>query len=332
MQVNKEVSVAVHRLDIRLERNNLEKKHSDLALVKRVALGDKKARKELTEKVHDTVHMTNNRFCKLYCLSHRYEYACTIDKAWGRPAKEAPLCEWGNASYTWMLDDLTKIERLKRFQGYGQGGLKSYIGKIVYSLPFRERWRDWRFGKRIKVPTYIRELDADAGKIFLLIRSGDELANIAQRLNRQPHEVEDIASQIVAELIRRHRLYLLDPPKTVSLSGAAEHDPFGKGDDEESYQLEKEIPSYDTPPEERDAHERIKKAWETLNAEERFVLEAMKVDGLSARAVLDSLQHFNITIKKGVAPERTTQQQVYYFFRKSWGKLTKNSGLFSQKE
>jgi len=331
MQVNKGVSV-LHRLETRSDQNDLEKKHSDVGLVKRVALGDKKARKELTEKVHDIIHMTNNRFCKLYCLSHRYEYVCTIDKAWGMHTKDASLCEWGNASYAWMLDDLTKIERLNRFQGYGQGGLKSYIGKIVYSLPFRERWRDWRFGKRIKVPAYIRELDVDAGKIFLLIRSGDDLANIAQRLNRKQHEVENIASQIVAELIQRHRLYLLDPPKTISLSGATEHDPFGKSCDEESYQLEKEIASYDTPPEELDAHERIKQAWETLSAEERFVLEAMKVDGLSAKTVLDSLQHFNISIKKGIAPELTTQQQVYYFFRKSWEKLTKNSGLFSQKE
>jgi len=330
MHVNKDVNVVTHSLDVRSQQNSLETKHKDVELVKRVVLGDKKARKELTDQVHNTINMTNSRFCKLYCLNHRYEYVCTIDKAWGRHAVDATLCEWGNASYAWMLDDLTKTERLKRFQGDGQGGLKSYIGTIVYSLPFRERWRDWRFGKRIKVPTYIRELDGDAGKIFLSMRSGDDLANIAQRLNRKQEDVENVASQIVAELIQRHRLYLLDPPKMVSLSGAAEHDPFGKAVDEEFYQQEKEIASYDTPPEELDAHERIKKAWETLNAEERFVLEAMKVDGLSAKTVLNSLQHFNISIKRGIAPEQTTQQQVYYFFRKSWEKLTKNSGLLSQ--
>jgi hypothetical protein len=217
-----------------------------------------------------------------------------------------------------MLDDLTHERRLLRFQGRNGARLYDYLYSIANSLPFYERWKDWRFGRRVYVPTYIREMGPTAVKVFLELRAGSTIAHIAQKLNQPEAEVERRCHAIIVALTRRNRLHLLDPPRTVSLS-EPEGEPGGAAD---HHRHERDIPVYDEPLEDRETRQKLKRAWERLTALEQFVLEAMLIDGEDAEQVLEALQRVGISIKKGVAPKDLNRQQLYYFRRKAFLKLS----------
>ena len=161
----------------------------DVSFVKNVVLGDEEFRKILNKRIHPMIMATNQRVCKTYCLLNRYEYKCTIDDSWSKNDVRSLLCEWGNASYAWILEDLTNKKRLMNFKGVNGVLIEAYFGSIVHSVPFLERWREWRFGGRIKVPKYIQSLHECASKVFFKMLEKDVVPNIAQQLNLSEGQV-----------------------------------------------------------------------------------------------------------------------------------------------
>ena len=288
--------------------------HEHLQLARIAAQGDPAARKIVNEMIHNIISYQTDRFCKRFCRENQFYYVCTLARPWNSAPKDAPLCEWGNASYAWMLEDLANANRLRQYEGKHGARLSDYIYRIANSLPFYERWKDWRFGRKVHVPTYIQDLSPEAHKVFHALRSGDAIANIAQRLGKSVSEIEALSQRIIILLTQKNRLHLLDPPNTVSLSD------MHKSDDEDA--AEADLPFFDMDPAQQETHDQLWQAWKKLSAVEQFVLEAMLIDEQDANDVLNALKKLDIAIADGVAPQQTNRQQLYYFRRKTLAKLT----------
>ncbi len=286
---------------------------ADLALVERVLAGDRVARGQITQLVDAIIKYQNQRLCKKYCHGNYRHHQCTLRIDWHHVAHEAPLCEWGNAGYAWMLEDLTRETRLRRYDGRNGAGLKDYMFQIANSLPFFERWKDWRFGRRVHVPTYVRELGPGADRVFYGMVDGEDLAHLAQHLQFSLDQVQAYARQIILELTRRNRLYLLDPPKTLSLTGMHSYDLEDDSD-------QADIATWDSSAEDEQMRARLQQAWAQLTAVEQFVLEAMLVDETDAHEVLAALERLGLTLEEGGAP--LDRQRLYYFRRKTLAKLS----------
>lgn len=285
-----------------------------LDLARRAAAGERKAQRAVNEIAHPVIEFQTDRFCKRFCRENRYLYRCSLRKPLAGAAADAAACEWGNASYGWMLDDLCKPERLQKYEARNQASLFDYLYSIANSLPFYERWKDWRFGRRQQVPTYIRELGEHASAVFYAMRGNQPMAQVAQTVGLDRMQTEALAGDIVLELTRRHKLYLLDPPREVSLSLVS-----AVGDGESSHQMD--IAVEDTRIEQDEVSDRLRRAWSKLDAVEQFVLEAMIIEEQDAEDVLAALQTLDISIKPGVAAADTDRQQLYYFKRKALSRL-----------
>ena len=295
---------------------------SDICLAQRAVDGEAQARQQVSQLAEPIINYQTSRFCKRFCNDQRFYYRCTLPVPWGNPPEDALLCEWGNASYCWMLDDLTNGNRLRRFKGDQASGLKGYLFAIANSIAFYERWKDWRFGRRVYVPTYIQALDPDAVKVFFAMQAGNEIAFIAQKLAKPESTIKSIAHRILIELTKRNRLHLLDPPHIVSLTGLRSD----SDDQENEYELQGDIPSHDTAPEENETREQLAHAWQQLSAVEQFVLEAMVIEQQDAVDVLAGLSRLNVSVVEGVAADKVDRQQLYYFRRKTIAKLAKLMG------
>lgn len=288
-----------------------------LQLAQQAANGDKDARAVINQLIHHIISFQTSRFCKRFCRDNKYQYRCTLPGGWGTPPRDAVFCEWGNASYGWMLDDLTNRNRLLQYSGKHGARVNDYIYYIANSLPFYERWKDWRFGRKVHVPTYIQELCPAASKVFYGLRAGEEIPAIAQKLGMSEHDAEQLCQRIIIILTQRNRLHLLDPPGAVSLTESANN---GKDDhDPESGQVD--IPSFDEAPELQESKRKLAQAWDKLSPVEQYVIEAMQIDEQDASDVLHALQKMAISIKPGVAANDTSRQQLYYFRRKTLAKL-----------
>lgn len=295
-----------------------------LALATRAAEGNPAARKQINDIAHPMIAYQSCRFCKQFCYDHKYRYACTLTKPWGNPPAGAALCEWGNASYGWMLDDLTSPERLRKFEGRHNARINDYIYRIANSLPFYERWKEWRLGKRLHVPTYIQSLHDDASAVFIGLYKQNTAAQIAQKHSLDEQLVTSLVDQIIILLTQRNRLHLLDPPRTLSLSGLNDH-----GDDDAATDtpLQADIPWFDSDPGDTEIAEDLRAAWRQLSTAEQFVIESMLIDEQEAVDVLAALSKLDITICDGVPADQTTRQQLYYFRRKTLVRLAKLSGV-----
>ena len=295
------------------DKPNIE---DQLVLAKAAASGKKHARQEVNKLSQSLIDYHTNRYCKRFCSENQHLYRCTLKPPLGSVRKDVAWCEWGNASYTWMLNDLTHENRLLKYQGINGASLFDYFYQIANSLPFYERWKDWRFGRRIHVPTYIKALSPDAGKVFLSLRSGDNIAMIAQKLCLAAEEVESLVHSIVCLLTEKKRLYLLNPPSTISMSETADDT------HNQTQENQPELASHDESFEVLEDKQRLYKAWSKLDAVEQFVLEALLIEEQDAEDVLGALIKLNLSIKSGVSPQQTNRQQLYYFRRKSLEKLT----------
>lgn len=294
----------------------LQSKDADkgLSLVQRALAGDRYARKDISNLVHPIIQTQCDRFCKRFCYDNRHQYRCSLLKPWGSVPAEAALCEWGNGSYAWMLNDLTRDARLQRFAGRHGSSLRHYLYVIANSLPFYERWKDWRFGRNVHVPAYIKEMAPLAAKIFLALRSEQDVLAIAQKLACQETIIEDLVHRIIIELTRRNRLHLLNPDKTYSLT---------QWDSEQETPVQADIADAGLDLEEIELQTHVQQAWRELSAVEQFVLEASIIEERDASVVLAALKKLNIAIAGGVAPEKTDRQQLYYFRRKTLAKLAR---------
>ncbi len=290
-----------------------ENNRQQIELARRAARGERDAQQAVNEIAHPLIRFQTDRFCKRFCRDNRFQYRCSLAKPVGSVAADAALCEWGNASYGWMLDDLCKPRRLQKYQGRNQASLFDYLYSIANSLPFYERWKDWRFARRQQIPTYIRELGEQAVAVFYALRANQSAAQIAQSLGLGQEQVEALTSEIVLQLTRRRRLYLLDPPREVSLSVV------GANNDNSPHQHD--LPVDDGEVEKQELRERMSAAWSKLDATEQFVLEAMIVEEQNADDVLQALRALDVSIKPGVDAVQTSRQQLYYFKRKALSKL-----------
>ena len=295
----------------------LNEQHLELA--KLAAKGDTAARAEVNHLAHPIIGFQTKQFCKRFCRENRFRYICTLTDSAAIPPRDAVLCEWGNASYAWMLDDLTGAGRLLQYAGTNGARLNDYFYHIANSLPFYERWKDWRFGRRVHVPTYIKELFPEAGRIFFALRAGDNVAEIAQKLSRAEAQVEEMCQTVIMVLSQRKKLHLLDVPVTVSLTG-------DQPDEQDTETAQCDIPSYDEAPEQLEQRHRLAEAWAGLSPVEQYVIEAMVLDEQDATDVLRALQAMGISIKVGVSPEDTNRQQLYYFRRKTLARLAELLG------
>ncbi len=289
-------------------RNHSDQK--ELAVL--AATGDQDAQRKVNEIAHPLIDFQTNRFCKRYCRQNQYQFRCSLSQPIGSARADASLCEWGNASYGWMLDDLCKSGRLQKFEGRNQASLFDYLYTIANSLPFYERWKDWRFGRRQQVPLYIRELGEQAAAIFYALRLGQSVATMAQTLHLAIGKTEVLINQIVLELTRRHKLFLLNPPHEISLTGS-------QVDEEDSHQ--QDVAVDDEAIEVQQQRELLRQCWAELDATEQFVLEAMIIEEQDADNVLKALRTLDISLKKGVSADQTNHQQLYYFKRKTLSRL-----------
>ncbi len=288
---------------------------NDVELAKCAATGDSEARARVNQIVEPIVVFQNERFCKRFCADNRAKFVCTLSPDWGRSERDGLYCEWGNAGYEWMLNDLTGTKRLTRFEGRDGASLFSYVYTIANSLAFYERWKDWRFDRRDYVPVYITRLSPLAARIFRGLRAGEEPAAIASDIARDELWVENMAEQIILELTKRKRLHLLQPVTMLSLSEV-----------ENVRAVDMQSQANDgASPEAIVEKDELKKAWRSLDRLEQFVLEAMLVEKQEAEDVLHALQLMNLSVDQD-APERMNRQKLYYFKRKSLAKLARLMG------
>lgn len=284
------------------------------ALIQDAIAGDKAARGRVSALSDPIIRWQNERFCRRFCKENRFRYRCSLSKPLSGAPSNAALCEWGNGGYAWMLDDLTHNRRLATFTGEGGATLYDYLATIANSLPFYERWKDWRFGRRIYVPTYVQALGDEAKSIFYALRQGDPLALIAQNLGLALARVEELSQAIVIKLTEHQRLYLLQPVTLRSLCETTADEQFQAG---EEMDLADPAPG----PEQLLESAQFKLAWQRLDAVEQYVLEALLIDNLDANDVLVALQQLDIAIHPKTAAADTDRQQLYYFKRKALVKL-----------
>ena len=286
-----------------------------LELARQAAQGLAPARAQVNDLVQPIIDFQTSRFCKRFCRENRFRYQCTLSTPYGSAPKGANFCEWGNASYGWMLDDLTNSKRLNKFQAREGSSLYNYLYQIANSLPFYERWKDWRFDRKVYVPSYIQQLGPIAAKAFLALRAHQNIELIAQSLGENTATVENICQQIIMLLTQKKRLHLLNPPENISLTQ------YASDTDEQDSSKQMEIASYDEPLEQTENKKQLNDAWQQLSGVEQYVVEALVIEDQDASDVLGALTVMGVSIKDGVTPEQTNRQQLYYFRRKALAKL-----------
>ncbi len=287
---------------------SIDNPQTQIELARQAAKGQVAARKKINAIAEPMIQYQNNRFCKRFCKENQFRYQCTLTPPLGTQNKNHHLCEWGNAGYGWMLNDLTNEQRLLKYEARNGASLFDYLYQIANSQPFYERWKDWRFGRRVHVPDYIKCLSPDAARIFLLMRANENIENISQTIQLSIKKTEDLCRQIVVELTKRKRLYLLNPVTTDSLSQQADT-------------ADQDVAVYDETAELQQQKQQLQQAWNELDAIEQFVLEAMLIDDEDAEDVLAALRRLNQPIKKNVPADKSNIQQLYYFRRKTLQKL-----------
>lgn len=306
----------------------------DRDLARAATQGNAIARGEINRRVHPLILARIEQLCKKYCHDLRFNHICTLDRAWGLTTSNAPLCEWGNGGYEWTLQDLTKASRLLRFKGDGGASLEAYWGTILRSGPFQQRWQAWRFGGRQRAPSYLQDLDADAPRLFYLMRKGQDVALMAQALKRPEIEVADLARRLVIALTMHKALHLLQADHEVSLTGLVVAADTAAAD---SKPPQTDLPSLDTPPEDMEMFLLLQKGWADLDPVEQFVLEAMIIEQQDALAVLAALEAEGHTLAapgkdRGRNPRLAAgaaekRQQLYYFKRRALAKLANLAGI-----
>jgi hypothetical protein len=215
-----------------------------------------------------------------------------------------------------MLNDLTIEKRLTRYQGTDGARLQDYIYRIANSLPFYERWKDWRFGRRIRVPDYIKDIDPNAAKVYLAMRSEENSELIAQKSGLSLEEVDNIAQKIIIVLTKKHRLHLLNPDREFSLAETHNDDTTASSDSGET-----DIAVFDPDPEHEQRAITLHSAWQELSPVEQFIIEALVIEEQDANDVLTAIKKLDIQINAKVSANDTDRQQLYYFRRKTLAKL-----------
>ena len=261
-----------------------------------------------------------NSLCKKFCFDNRYQYQCTIDKSWHKSPSNAVLCEYGNGTYDWMLVELSHLKSSNDKKNITITFLEGYYRKIVSSSIFFERYKNWRFQRRIRVPDYIKILDKDACKVFWGLYDQDVIENIAQKLKRKECEIKNIVNAIYVELHKRKRSYILSKNTEFSLDDEYVWDEYN-GD-----ALKSALNDHSSV-ENITLKGDVMNAYKRLNWKEQYILDVMVIDELSASAVLQLLREQSISLDDKVSSDDLNIQHVYYFLRKTIIKLKQTSRI-----
>ncbi len=291
-----------------------EKNKENIKLAQEAADNDVPARKKVNRLIEPIIHYQTNRFCRRFCKENQSRFRCTLRSPTGSPPADASLCEWGNGSYAWMLDDLSNSNRLKKYRANNNATLFDYCYVIANSLPFYERWKDWRFGRKIYVPSYIQALGKQAVTVFYALRTQQSLEHISQNLSQSLSKTRETSREIIKLLTRKNKLYLLNPSRNISLTQ-------DDNDDIAQSSVESEIATSDEPIESYEENLLLSKAWKKLDPIEQYVIEALVIEEQDADIVLNSLMKLDISFKTGIAAEDLDRQQLYYFRRKTLARL-----------
>ncbi len=280
--------------------------------------GDVNSRKHINSVAHPFIDFQTDSFCRRFCQNNYRQAKCTLSPPQGNyPAAKRHniLCDKANASYAWMLDELTNNTRLNKIEAVSEAQLASYFKTIVNSLPFYERWKNWRFERRIHVPDYICDIHESAKQVFHKLQSGDNTALIAQALRMSEIQAQEIAESILIELTKRRRLYLINPVRTTRLRDSSDTD------NSNSDASETEVEDNQYAPERLAYSLQLRAAWKKLDELEQFVIEALVIENQEAQHVLKALETMNISLGKNTSSKENDRQQLYYFKRKSLEKL-----------
>lgn len=244
----------------------------------------------------------NREFCMARCTcNYVSSVKCTVDEQRARQARaNTPLCEVGHASLCWMLEHLAGPSRLSKYDGRNGARLTTYLTRIADDPRFHKQWLDWRRGRRIVVPAYIKKLHIHAENVFWWMCDNHPVENIAGRLQASEEEIRTLCRAIKRELEQRGSLRLLYPAEEISLTGFRASDA-----DDAQTQLEWDVPAEDPDPEDRELVERVQK---TLNE----MLTSGEIDGLSG----EIYQRFAI--------EGWTAEEVQHWLRENNDPLDSN--------
>ena len=286
-------------------------KADDLILLQRAMNNDHQARQKLYQQIEPILFYQSQRLCKRFCKDNRFHYSCSLPFKPYPGKKDRLLCEWGNGSYGWMLGELTSEKRLSAFRHENNASFYHYCYQVANSISFYERWKNWRFSRRVYVPEYIRDIDENAQAVFFALQKAEPMALIAQQLQLSEQQLASISRKIVIELTKRKKLYLLDTPSMISISSSSE-----EGD-------ELDIAVNDESMELQEQKLLLAKAWQQLTALEQFVVQHLMLEKQDASELLDV-----ITAQAGEFPEHELEkihdrQSLYYFRRKTVEKLSR---------
>jgi hypothetical protein len=251
------------------------------------------------------ISSATERLCKHYCGANRYTYVCTLDTHWASQGSDRALCDLGNATFAWIYDDLLGGSKWTKFSYSGDADVGAYMAKALASRMFYERFKNWRFGRRIRVPDFIKIIDPIAHRVFWRMVQQESVPIIAQRLGHAEHAIESIAHRINAVLTERHRTHLLQRLTTITLPGE---------DDTDSPRPE--FADSSSAPDAALESARARRAFDKLSWQEQWLIDSMDVEGLSAAALRKALVEEGLTLDD-TPPEQLDDNRIYYLRNKA---------------
>ena len=297
---------------------------TDYALAQRAAAGDLAARKQVTELVDPLIEDKATFLCKRHCRGNRFRAVCTLDPNWGQSTAGAPLCEWGNASYSQFFGELMRPEVLRRYTARNACSLRDFLRATLHSVGVHERWKDMRFERRVHVPKCVERLGPDARRVFFWMCDHNSIENMAQRLNKNPRELQAIVQSIFDVLIAAGCSYTLQRQQMISLTSAENEEDDGEHG---GGHAQMDLPAAAEDYERTELHQRVLAALDQLDDVSRFVLKAKFWEDLPMQDILDILKKESISIRQGVAPQLTTLNQLFYFYYDALSRLKEYARL-----
>lgn len=288
----------------------METMTEDKVLVRQALNGDFAAMNWVQSVAYEVIDKKNYFLCKKHCANYHRIFKCTLDFSFGAKENSAPLCDFGNDSYEWMLRFLIHKNRLINFVEKEGEKLLHYYTFIIHSVPLLERWKDHRFGRRIRVPYYIQTLHHHAMKVFLYLYDGDDIQNIAQRLNMSAKEAKILKTKIEETLVKRNKLHTLYPTGAVTHTGEMISEP-----DYNQTEISNDLSLPFPAPESLLDQQKIQDALKKLDLIEKFILCAMDVDNLGANEVLAAIQEEGLQYHRGRCIDHI--DQIYYIRNKA---------------
>ena len=274
-------------------------------------------REQLRTIAEPMIARRTRELCLEHCQNQRYNFHCTVDAHWGLTAHDAPLCDRANETYDWMFRDLLGGVKPEKFARSSSEGVAHYFSKTVRSEPFYERFKDMRFGGRVRVPAYVKAVHPLAHRVFWLLRKQEPIAQIAQALQQPENTIQNIARGLRALLHEQGSSHLLQPVATLSLDALNEQQ-------DSEWEIACDLHTQEQDIVRRDEQERARAAYTKLTWQEQFLIDAMN-EGVSAKATLQALAEEGVILDgmdiDASSDEKKLEQRLYYLKRKALARL-----------